>query len=294
MWFKKKEITPIIPAPETDEKRRIFLPKLWPYRLIGNLLLLIVTGATALGIHIIKTNFVGQKLTSISGYFYDLTSKLGFTVDDVLVYGRIKTPMEEINNVVNLHYGDNIFGPDVHQLQADLEQLPWVKSVTIKRSYMPNIIKITLKERQVKAIWQSNNNFYPVDTEGNVINTTRLPHIPLLLIVGNGAPQHLNELLEIVQSAPELYNRIKAASFVSERRWNIFLDDIENGITIKLPAENAAAAWKKLIKLNKTRGLLKRKLTIIDLRFDNKVLITLRKLSSEERLELHQKQEHGI
>lgn len=294
MWFGKKDIKPEPPAPKTDENRRIALPRLWPYRLIGNLFFLGLTAAAALGIYIVKTNFVGQKLTSVSDYILDFTSKIGFTVDDVLVYGRAKTPMEEVNNVVNLRRGDNIFRPDIHQLQSDLEQLPWVKSAIIERSYMPNIIKIGLTERRVQAIWQINNRFYPIDTEGRVINTEQLPRVPLLLIVGPGAPERLNDLLSVIKRDDELYRRVKAANFISGRRWNIILDDIEDGITVKLPSAEYEAAWKKLIKLNRTRGLLKRKLTIIDLRFDNKILVTPRRLSSEEQSGLHGKREHGI
>ena len=294
MWFRKKNLKTEVPAPQIDEKLRVFLPKLWPYRLIGNLIFLCLTAAAALGIYIVRTNFVGQKLTSVSDYLLEFTTKIGFTVDDVLVYGRSKTPIEEVNNVVNLRRGDNIFRPDIHQLQNDLEQLPWVKSAVIERSYMPNIITIGLVERRVRAIWQINNRFYPVDTEGRVIDTEQLPRVPLLLIVGPEAPKHLNDLLSVVKSDADLYKRIKAANFVSGRRWNIILDDIEDGITVKLPAAEYEDAWKKLIKLNKTRGLLKRKLTIIDLRFDNKILVTPRRLSSEEQSGLHDNKEHGI
>ncbi len=295
MWFRKKNITTEIPAAKVDERLKVYLPRLWPYRFIGNIIILTLIASISLGIYVIKTNFVGQKLISISDYFISFTSKIGFTLDDILVYGRVKTPLEEINNVVTIHRGDNIFGSDIHQLRADLEQLPWVKSAVIKRSYMPNTIKIKLSERQIQAIWQINGRFYPVDTLGNVIDTDQIPNQPLLLIIGRGAPQNLNDLLTIISNDDDdIYPRVKAAVFVSERRWNIILDDIENGITIKLPAHNTEAAWKKLLKLNKTRGILKRKLTIIDLRFDNKILVTPRKLSADERVNLNKGKEHSI
>lgn len=294
MWFRKKNITTEIPAAKVDERLKVYLPRLWPYRFIGNIIILTLIASISLGIYVIKTNFVGQKLISISDYFISFTSKIGFTLDDILVYGRVKTPLEEINNVVTIHRGDNIFGSDIHQLRADLEQLPWVKSAVIKRSYMPNTIKIKLSERQIQAIWQINGRFYPVDTLGNVIDTDQIPNQPLLLIIGRGAPQNLNALLSIINDDDDIYPRVKAAVFVSERRWNIILDDIENGITIKLPAHNTEAAWKKLLKLNKTRGILKRKLTIIDLRFDNKILVTPRKLSADERVNLNKGKEHSI
>ena len=53
-------------------------------------------------------------------------------------------------------------------------------------------------------------------------------------------------------------------------------------------------AWKKLLKLNKTQGLLKRKLTIIDLRFVNKVVVKPRRTSDEERLASDAEDESNI
>ena len=42
-----------------------------------------------------------------------------------------------------------------------------------------------------------------------------------------------------------------------------------------MPEENVAEAWKKLVKLDKTKGILKRKLTFIDLRLKNKVVVKI-------------------
>ena len=290
MWFKKNNIS----TPSDNTRQRVYLPNLWPYRFIGNLLMFGIITSAAFGIYVMRTNFVAQKLTNISDYFIGLSTKFGFTIDDIIVNGRNKTPKEEIYNVLNLHYGDNILAPNIQELQSELELLPWIKKATIRRSYLPNIIEINLVEREIKAIWQLNGKLHPIDIEGHVINTDKIPNIPLLVIIGKGAPQNLSKLLPIIQQDPELYTRIKAANFISNRRWNIILDDIKDGITIKLPAQDADKAWKKLIKLNNTRGLLKRKLTIIDLRFENKILVTPRKLSAKEYLGLHKNKEHKI
>ena len=291
MWFKKQNK---IKADKTTVKQRIYLPKLWPYRFAGNLLFIAFIVCVASGIYVIKSNFVSQKLVNLTDYFFNVTTKFGFKIDNIIVNGRIKTPLEEIHNVINLRYGDNIFVPDIHVLQSELEQLPWIEKASIKRSYFPNIIEINLTERQIKAIWQINGELHPVDINGKVVYTDKLPNIPLLVIIGKGAPQNLPKLLSIIQQDEELYQRVKAANFISNRRWNIILDDIQNGITIKLPARNPEKAWEKLSKLNKTRGLLKRKLTIIDLRFGNKILVTPRKLSEKEYLGLHKNKEQKI
>ena len=69
----------------------------------------------------------------------------------------------------------------------------------ILSSYFPNILHISLVERKVASIWQISEKFHPIDTEGNVINAPFRPSRPILLIVGEEAPEHINELLEIIK-----------------------------------------------------------------------------------------------
>ena len=107
-----------------------------------------------------------------------------------------------------------------------------------------------------------------------------------MLIVGEEAPEHINELLEIIKKDNDIWPRVKVANFIAKRRWNLILDDIENGITVKLPEDNVGQAWKKLVKLDRTQGILKRKLTFIDLRLKNKVIVKLGKMTDDERKKL--------
>ena len=69
------------------------------------------------------------------------------------------------------------------------------------------------------------------------------------------------------------------------------MDDIKEGITVKLPEEDIEDAWKKLLKLNETKGILKRKLTIIDLRLPHKIVVKLRKTRGEPPVKLNNKTE---
>ena len=128
------------------------------------------------------------------------------------------------------------------------------------------------------AIWQLNERFYPLDMDGYVIEADYRPDKPILLVVGASAPENILSLLKMVKETDEKFlPRIKVANFISKRRWNVILDDIRTGVTIKLPEDGVEKAWKKLLKLEETKGILKRKLTIIDLRLDGKVTVKLRK-----------------
>lgn len=289
-----KNAPQIAPAAPVTIPSRISLPREWPFRLAGNLFLLGVIFMLASVIITIKTNLIGRKLTDLSTEFYNYSAGLGFKIDDIVITGRNKTAKQDILNALQLSRETNILNLDLRDLQQKVEQLPWVRHAVVKRRFFPNIIQIDIRERQVQSIWQLDHKFRPIDGEGNVIEADYTPDHPILLIVGEGAPENITALMKSITDDQNIFQRIKVANYISGRRWNIVLDDVENGITVKLPEKHIDEAWKKLLKLNTTQGLLKRKLTIIDLRFPNKVIIKLGKMTPEERKKLKDVKERRI
>ena len=289
-----KNAPQIAPAAPVTIPSRISLPREWPFRLAGNLFLLGVIFMLASVIITIKTNLIGRKLTDLSTEFYNYSAGLGFKIDDIIITGRNKTAKQDILNALQLSRETNILNLDLRDLQQKVEQLPWVRHAVVKRRFFPNIIQIDIRERQVQSIWQLDHKFRPIDGEGNIIEADYTPDHPLLLIVGEGAPENITALMKSITDDQNIFQRIKVANYISGRRWNIVLDDVENGITVKLPEKHIDEAWKKLLKLNTTQGLLKRKLTIIDLRFPNKVIVKLGKMTPEERKKLKDVKERRI
>lgn len=289
-----KNAPQIAPAAPVTIPSRISLPREWPFRLAGNLFLLGVIFMLASVIITIKTNLIGRKLTDLSTEFYNYSAGLGFKIDDIVITGRDKTAKQDILNALQLSRETNILNLDLRDLQQKVEQLPWVRHAVVKRRFFPNIIQIDIRERQVQSIWQLDHKFRPIDGEGNVIEADYTPDHPILLIVGEGAPENITALMKSITDNQNIFQRIKVANYISGRRWNIVLDDVENGITVKLPEKHIDEAWKKLLKLNTTQGLLKRKLTIIDLRFPNKVIVKLGKMTPEERKKLKDVKERRI
>lgn len=289
-----KNAPQIAPAAPVTIPSRISLPREWPFRLAGNLFLLGVIFMLASVIITIKTNLIGRKLTDLSTEFYNYSAGLGFKIDDIVITGRDKTAKQDILNALQLSRETNILNLDLRDLQQKVEQLPWVRHAVVKRRFFPNIIQIDIRERQVQSIWQLDHKFRPIDGEGNVIEADYTPDHPILLIVGEGAPENITALMKSITDDQNIFQRIKVANYISGRRWNIVLDDVENGITVKLPEKHIDETWKKLLKLNTTQGLLKRKLTIIDLRFPNKVIVKLGKMTPEERKKLKDVKERRI
>lgn len=268
------------------------LEREWPYRLAGGLVIFGTIALLAGIILTLKNDLVNKRIQEVKEEFYDWAGTQGLTLDDVVVTGRKRTTLNEINRLVDFKRGDNMLKIDVYDIKRKLETLPWVKKANVRRSFFPNVININLEEKEVRAIWQINEKFYPIDGDGKVIDANFRTQEPILLIVGAGAPENLKRLLEAIKDDGDTYlQRIKVANFISQRRWNLILDDIKEGITVKLPEEDIEDAWKKLLKLNETKGILKRKLTIIDLRLPHKIVVKLRKTRGEPPVKLNNKTE---
>jgi len=244
-------------------------------RLTAHILLLLLMIGT-LGITItLRDNLISKQIESLKEMFLKYSSAHGLSINDIVVQGREKTTLASLNKIVNLNRNDNILKIDLKTLKNEIEDLPWVEKAELKRLYFPNILQIYLKEKDIIALYQKQGKFYPVDIYGNVIDVEYIPNKPFLVIVGEGAPEKLFELIKITSSAPDLFARIKAASLHANRRWDLIFDDLENGITVKMPEENLEQAWQKLIKIHNKYGIFKRKLTFIDLRYTNKVTVNI-------------------
>ena len=248
------------------------------YRFIGFFCAFLIVLSLVLTAVTIRDNVLGTQFHKIMQSVYKISAKYGMYVEDIIVEGNRRTSYEELVEALNLSDNESILGIDIAQLQSKIEQLTWVRSCVVKRSFFPNNILVNIEERQVKAIWQYEGRYYPVDMEGNVIEVEDYePDAPILLLAGEGAPHHLAELLEVIGTDEELAKHVRAAVFISGRRWNLIFDNPTHGIVVKLPEKGLAKAYKKIALLNKRRGIFKRKLTSFDLRYDGRIIVDIDK-----------------
>lgn len=244
-------------------------------RLIANIALLFFV-LCILGTSVtLRDNLISKQIEHLKEQFFEYSSAHGFGINDIIVQGREKTTLSSLNQKINLNRHDNILKIDLKNLKTEIENLPWVEKAELKRLYFPNVLQISLKEKDIIALYQKEGKFYPVDIYGNVIYTEYIPQKPFLIIVGEGAPEKLFELIKITSSSPELFGRIKAAVFHPSQRWDLIFDDMGKGITVRMPEENFEQAWQKLIKINNKHGIFKRKLTIINLIYPDKATYTI-------------------
>ncbi len=248
------------------------------YRFLGLVAALLLAFSLGLTAMMVRDNIVAEQFDRFMQAIYEFSAKQGLFVEDVIVEGNYRTSYDDLITALNLSENESILGVDIEQLQQQIEQLTWVRRCVVKRSFFPNNILVHIEERQVQAVWQYEGRYYPVDTEGNVIEVEDYESdMPVLILTGEGAPQHLTELVKVLNTDKELASRVKAAVYVSNRRWNLIFDSINHGVTVKLPEQKFDEAYQKIALLNKRQGIFKRKLTSLDVRYKNKVIVDIGK-----------------
>jgi cell division protein FtsQ len=201
-----------------------------------------------------------------------LRSLLPFRLDEVTVDGRKYVSREAILRALDVARGDVLLAMDLGALRGRLEQIDWVEYAAVERR-LPNTLHVTLRERVAVAIWQRGpGDFILIDRNGRTVRASAAPpgYESLLLVGGEGAPQQIGELFLLLAVEPGIAKRLTAASWVGQRRWNLYLRE---GIEVRLPEEDALAALQRLAALDRSEGLLSRELTVIDMRLPDKLIL---------------------
>ncbi len=92
----------------------------------------------------------------------------------------------------------------------------------------------------------------------------------LPLIVGPGAPEAAQVLLDALTDRPAIQSRVLAASRISERRWNLHM---KNGTDVMLPEGHEVEALDRLLQLQQETELLDRPLQAIDMRLGDRLVL---------------------
>ncbi len=181
------------------------------------------------------------------------SAAIGLRVADIRVEGRQTTDRETILEALGARPGTPILAVDPARAKQQLESLPWVRSALIERR-LPDTLYVRLVEREPLALWQHAGKIELIDRTGAVIPVSRLDQFAKLpLVVGEDAASHASELLAMLASEPDLASRVTAAVQVGGRRWNLRID---NSIDVLLPADDPAAAWADLARLQRSSAIL--------------------------------------
>lgn len=222
------------------------------------------------GVELSRSALGQAALRSADDRLLEGTAVLGLTVADIRVEGRETTDRETILEALGAGPGTPILAVSPGQAKGRLEALPWVRSAVIERR-LPDTLVVRLVERKPLALWQHGGKLDLIDRGGAVIPVPRLDRFAKLpMVVGEDAAKHAAELLAMLASEPDLASRVTAAIRVGERRWNLRID---NAIDVFLPADETAAAWAELARLERSNAILKRDVQAVDMRLPDRLVL---------------------
>lgn len=216
------------------------------------------------------TGKIEKAVTVSSNAFWGMTADMGFRLDQVYLTGRQHADAQAVKTALGVSSGDPILALDLQAVQTKLQAIPEVKNVVVVR-HLPNRLSIALSERVPAAIWQRDGKHTLVDREGVVLASDKYTtHEPLPVIIGDDAPEHVQDLIALLDKAPGLKPQVAAAVRVGGRRWNVRL---VNQVTVMLPEDKPEAAWLRFSQLVDREGLLTKAIRTVDMRMEDRVFI---------------------
>lgn len=199
-----------------------------------------------------------------------LTVDLGLTVEEVFVVGRRQTPRETLIDALGVERGAPILDVDIHAARERILALPWVGQASVER-LLPDTLVVHVIERRPLALWQYMGKLAVIDERGDVIVRENVePFGHLLVVVGEDAPRHAGDLVRMLESQPDLVDQVEVAVRVGGRRWNLRL---AGNISVRLPEEDAAAAWARLAEYQHRHGVLTENIMMLDLRLPDRLTV---------------------
>jgi cell division protein FtsQ len=206
----------------------------------------------------------------------------GFRIVSVALSGNVRVSREEVLAIAGVTGTTSLLFLDVVAVRERLRTNPWIADATVLKLY-PGELQVNITERQAFALWQKDRRVSVIAEDGTVLEPFVAPGlVQLPLVVGQGAEARAKAFLALLERYPAIRDQVRASILVGERRWNLRL---RNGLDIRLPEADAAAALDRLVALERASKLTTRDIAAIDLRLPDRVTVRLAPAAAQSRLD---------
>lgn len=187
------------------------------------------------------------------------------TLDEIQVSGLNEKNNLEIKNDLNFLKIKNIFFLNDEQIKEILNSNNLIEQYSVFKNY-PSTLNIKIDRTKIIAQTKKDKNYFSLGTNGRFIKTESMKdNIPF--IFGTFENKNFFELKKAIDNSDLNYRDIKNFFSFKSGRWDIETND---GILIRLPKNRLKDSLNLSIKIKEK---MKRKITVIDLRQKNQVVI---------------------
>lgn len=225
---------------------------------------LLVVAGLAVGVRqLVETGLFATARERVRDEMVAGSVAVGLVVRELVAEGRRRTTEGEIVQALARYRGMPLLAVDLAIVQQRLEQLPWVRTATVRRE-LPDTLAVRITEHRPVAIWHHGDRRRLLGSDGEVIPVRDLRSFASLpVIAGAAAPERIGALLTALAYEPELARRVRRAALVGGRRWTVWL---EPQIEVRLPEYELEEAWRYLAARQREDAILARAVDLIDLR----------------------------
>ncbi len=205
----------------------------------------------------------------IGGVLAEGAGRAGFKVDQIEVTGLKRMDRMSVYAVALDQQSRAMPLVDLEAVRQKLLRYGWIADAHVSRR-LPDTLLVDIVERTPAAVWQDNGNLTLIDASGVLLEPVQPDAIPNLpLVIGPGADRQEASYQALLGAAPALRPRVKAATWVGNRRWDL---TFESGETLALPEDGAPRALVKFAELDGSRPLLGRGWLRFDMRDPTKLV----------------------
>ena len=148
------------------------------------------------------------------------------------------------------------------------------------RKLYPGHLIVDIVERVPYALWQKDGKLSLIAADGTVLGARGSPLRRAAARRRSGARRRRRGTSCHPVELSAFRDTVRASILVADRRWNLKL---VNGIDIRLPETNIAAALETLLTLDRDKKLLTRDITAVDLRLADRVNVRLSDTAAQAR-----------
>ncbi len=218
----------------------------------------LTAGAVALGV----PTLVGDQLGEAAG-------RAGFRVAQIEITGLKRMDRMSVYAVALDQQSRAMPLVDLAAVREKLLLYGWIADAHVSRR-LPDTLLVDIVERVPAAVWQDQGHLTLIDKDGVLLDPVDASAIPdLPLVIGPGADKQAPAYQALLAAAPALKPRVRAATWVGNRRWDLRFD---SGETLKLPEEGAGAALLDFARRDGAHPLLGRGWVSFDMRDPDKLV----------------------
>lgn len=199
--------------------------------------------AAALGVLLAMATWLGIP-GAVGAAAAEGVGRAGFRVEQIEITGLNRMDRLSVYAVATDQQSRAMPLVDLRRVRDRLLDYGWIADARVSRR-LPNTLAIDIVEREPAAIWQSQGQLMLIDAAGKIlepVDPQAMP--PLPLVIGDGANAQEPAYQTLISAAPALKPRVRAATWVGDRRWDL---TFASGERLMLP-EGAAPAARALVK----------------------------------------------